>query len=57
MTVGAPHSEFYGDCVASSSGAYKYFKDNVWQESASGKTCPILNPATDSEAFRVQGEF
>jgi glyceraldehyde-3-phosphate dehydrogenase (NADP+) len=47
-------TDFYTEIVASS-GAYKWFVDGQWKESTSGKTVPILNPATNQTAFTVQG--
>jgi len=49
-------ADFYAECVAPS-GAYKFFKDGQWVESASGKTVKILNPTTNAPAFEVQGEY
>ena len=46
---------FYADCLAPS-GVYKYFFENQWVESSSGKTVKILNPSTNTAIYEVQGE-
>lgn len=47
---------FYAPIRAAGSGAFKYFVDGEWRESASGKTVPVLNPSTQAQEYAVQGE-
>ena len=51
---GGGSAGFYNDIVASS-GAFKFFLDGRWQESASGKTVPVINPCTREPQYYVQG--
>jgi glyceraldehyde-3-phosphate dehydrogenase (NADP+) len=46
-------SDFYGEILAPS-GAYKYFINGEWRESASGKSVAIINPSTRQTAYNVQ---
>ncbi|EIE25996.1 NADP-dependent glyceraldehyde-3-phosphate dehydrogenase [Coccomyxa subellipsoidea C-169] len=46
-------TDFYGDILAAS-GSYKFLLNGKWLESSSGKTVPILNPATNQTAYTVQ---
>ena len=46
---------FY-DGIQASSGAYKHYCAGIWSESTSGRTVPVINPSTQSECYRVQGE-
>ena len=47
-------SEFYADCQGAS--GFKFFVDNEWRESSSGRTVAIINPSTNAPAYQVQGE-
>lgn len=47
-------SPFYADCLGAD-GVFKYFKDNQWLSSKSGKSVKINNPTTDNTEFLVQG--
>jgi hypothetical protein len=47
-------SGFYSDLVAPD-GSYKYFIDNEWKVSTSGKSVGIVNPTTNEVQFKVQG--
>lgn len=47
-------SPFYAECLGAD-GVFKYFKDNQWLSSKSGKSVKINNPTTDSTEFLVQG--
>ena len=53
MDGGGRSAGFY-DIVASS-GAYKFYLDGRWQESASGKTVPVINPCTREPQYHMQG--
>lgn len=48
-------SGFYSELVAPD-GSYKFFLDNEWKVSTSGKTVGIINPTTNEIQFKVQGE-
>ncbi len=47
-------SSFYAE-VLGQNGSYKFFLDNEWRESASGKQLAILNPSTNAPVYSVQG--
>jgi glyceraldehyde-3-phosphate dehydrogenase (NADP+) len=42
------------DCIVAPSGAYKYYVNGEWRESASKATTSIKNPQTNEQAFTVQ---
>eukprot|EP00890_Picochlorum_soloecismus_P003022 jgi/Picsp_1/3720/NSC_06556-R1_nadp-dependent glyceraldehyde-3-phosphate dehydrogenase len=44
---------FYADCLGAD-GVFKYFKDNQWLSSKSGKSVKINNPTTNNTEFLVQ---
>eukprot|EP00884_Botryococcus_braunii_P015218 jgi/Botrbrau1/237/Bobra.0022s0213.1 len=44
---------FYKDLVAGD-GSYKYFIDNEWKVSTSGKTVGIINPTSNEVTYKVQ---
>ncbi|KAI7842762.1 hypothetical protein COHA_003510 [Chlorella ohadii] len=46
-------SSFYAE-VLGQNGSYKFFLDNEWRESASGKQLAILNPSTNAPVYSVQ---
>ena len=47
-------SDFYAECL-DPNGAYKYFKDNEWLTSDSGKFVKINNPTSNEAEYLVQG--
>jgi hypothetical protein len=47
---------FYDECRSSEDGAFKYFYENQWLESSSGKTLKIMNPCTNTPVYEVQGK-
>ena len=47
---------FY-DEIKAPGGAYKFYVNGEWKESASGKTQAILNPSNNQPVYQVQGKF
>lgn len=45
---------FY-DEIKATSGAYKFYVNGVWKESASGKTQTVLNPSDNQVVYHTQG--
>lgn len=54
MAQAGGSAEFYAPILAAS-GAYKYYVNGEWRESASGKTVAINNPCTRQAQYQVQG--
>lgn len=48
-------SGFFAE-VLGQNGAYKFFLENEWRESASGKRLDIICPSTNAPVYAVQGE-
>ena len=48
-------ADFFAPCAAAPA-VYKFYKEGEWCASSSGKTVKIVNPATNTSVFEVQGE-
>ena len=48
-------SGFYAELLGAN-GAYKFFLENEWRESGSGKRLAIVCPSTNAPCYEVQGE-
>ena len=46
---------FYADIKQD--GVYKYFINNEWKASSSGKSVNIIDPSTRTPAYKVQGKL
>jgi hypothetical protein len=55
-SMASEQGDFYEPIRTAAPGVFKYFCNNQWAVSASGKTVPVINPSTQAHDFAVQGE-